>query len=62
MGNVTSCKVYFKGGSKVINGVDLRLEYEKKAIKIYQGDRMVAYFNADSILGIVNVVPEGSED
>lgn len=62
MGNVTSCKVYFKDGSKVINGVDLRLEYEKKAIKIYQGDRMVAYFNADSILGIVNVVPERSED
>lgn len=62
MGKLTSYKVYFKGGSKVINGVDLRLVHEKKAIKIYQGDRLVAYFNSDSILGIVNVVPEGSED
>lgn len=62
MGNVTSCKVYFKGGSKIINGVDLRLVHEKKSVKIYQGDRLVAYFNTDNILGIVNVATEGSEE
>lgn len=62
MGKLTSYKVYFKGGSKIINGIDLRLVHEKKSVKIYQGDRLVAYFNTDSILGIVNVAPEESED